>query len=205
MARKATRPGPGRPPSIKDAHRKIRDAAAAAFAEKGYDGTSLQEVATAVGVTKAGLYHYFPTKEALYEAIVLDTLNDLIAGAEEAVAATPDPRAQLVGFMAAHAGYFERRRDRYRASFFGRGGGDMDGFTEDQLAARRDYVRLLEAILENGLRTGSFVVEDIPTVARGILGMLNWMARWYRPDGPKSAVEIAEIYARTVLGGIAAP
>ena len=62
------------------------DAAAALFAEKGFDNTSLQDVATAVGVTKAGLYHYFPTKHALFEAIVLDTLRDLHAGAVAAIA-----------------------------------------------------------------------------------------------------------------------
>lgn len=204
MTKKETRPGPGRPPSLEDPQRTICDAAATLFAEKGYDGASLQDVAQAVGVTKAGLYHYFQSKQALYEAIVLATLNDLRRTAEAAIAAAPGHHDKLVAFMSSHGGFVDHRRDRYRASFFGRSGGDMAGYTAEQLAARKSYVRLLETLLEDGVRDGAFRVEDVPTFARGVLGMLNWMARWYRPDGPRSAAWIAESYARTILSGIAA-
>lgn len=204
MTRKPNRPGPGRPPSIQDPTGTICNAAAELFADKGYEGASLQDVATAVGVTKAGLYHYFPTKQALYEAIVIATLRDLIEAAEKAVAAAPDHRARLIAFMTAHAGFFEENASKYRASFFGRGGGDLAGYTAEQLELRRTYVGIVERLLEEGAEAGELSVADAPTTARGILGMLNWMSRWYRPDGPQSAVEIAENFARTMLFGLIA-
>lgn len=194
---------PGRPPTINDPHRTICAAAAALFSAKGYESASLQDVADAVGVTKAGLYHYFPTKQALFDAIVLQTLKDLHDGARAAIALEQTHDRRLRGFMRAHAGYFSQNGDLYRASFFGRSGGEMTNFTENQLAARKAYTALLEDLLGDGVRDGAFVVDDVATFARGLLGMLNWMARWYRPEGPKTAVEIADSYARTIMAGIA--
>lgn len=192
----------GRPPTIKDPVRTICDAAASLIAEKGYDTTSLQDVANAVGVTKAGLYHYFPTKQALFETIVLDTLEELYRDASAAIVAETDHRAKLTSFMSAHAAYFSEHGERYRASFFGRSGDELANYTPQQVAARKAYTRLLEELLENGVRDNAFVVSDIPTFARGILGMLNWMARWYRADGPQTAPQIAESYAKTILAGL---
>jgi AcrR family transcriptional regulator len=97
--KKQNRSGPGRPPTITDPFRTICDAASALFAEKGYETASLQDVADAVGVTKAGLYHYFSTKQALFDAIVLNTLEELHETASAAIAAQPDHRSRLIGFM----------------------------------------------------------------------------------------------------------
>ncbi|MGV0816340.1 TetR/AcrR family transcriptional regulator [Martelella sp. AMO21009] len=202
MKNKKPRSGPGRPSSMEDPYRVICDAAAALFAEKGFDNTSLQDVATAVGVTKAGLYHYFPTKQALFEAILKDTLRDLHAGAVAAIAAHDSYPDKLTAFMTAHARYFSEHGERYRASFFGRGGGgERASLTPDERAMRKAYVQLLEGVVEAGVDAGAITVSDVPTFARGVLGMLNWMARWYRPDGRLTAAEIAESYAQILLAG----
>ena len=140
---------------MEDPYRMICDAAAALFAEKGFDNTSLQDVATAVGVTKAGLYHYFPTKHALFEAIVLDTLRDLHAGAVAAIAAHNGYPDKLTAFMTAHARYFSEHGERYRASFFGRGGGgERANLTPDERAMRKAYVQLLGGRGEGRRRRG---------------------------------------------------
>ena len=194
--------GRGRPPSIDDPQKTISDVAAALFSVKGYEGTSLQDVADAVGFTKAGLYHYYPSKPKLFESIVLGTLADMLHQAERAVAAQSGVKGKLKAFMMAHAEYFDQNRDRYRASFFGRAGWERADFKPDELAARRAYMHLLQNILETGGDELSLDAKDIATAARGILGMLNWMARWYRPEGPKTATEIAEFYAEMLLNGL---
>lgn len=195
-------PRPGRPSTLRDPRRTICDAAAALFAAKGYDATSLQDVAAAVGVTKAGLYYYFATKQDLFDTIVLAVLSDMLALARERAGTVATPAERVGAFMAAHAAYFETNRDRYRAAFIGRGG-DLYVFTPDQMTARRAYTDFLTGILEEGRGAGVFAFDDAPLVARGILGMLNWMTRWYNPQGRKSAEEIAADYARIVLKGIA--
>jgi len=203
MKKRENRAGPGRPPTFKDPLGTICDAASRLFAEKGYDTTSLQDVAQSVGVTKAGLYHYFPTKQALFDTIVLNTLEELYAAASSEIARHSDHRSKLTGFMSTHAAYFSENGDKYRASFFARGGREMSNYTAEQLQARKAYTRLLEDLLAAGVRDGAFEIADIPTFARGILGMLNWMARWFRADGPQTAPQIAESYAKTILAGIA--
>ena len=153
-------------------------------------------------MTKAGLYHYFPTKQSLFDRIVTDTLNDLVDGARVAVGGAEGVDAALGSFMRAHAAFFETNQDRYRASFFGRTGGETSGFTEEQLAARRTYAGILENLLSESVRRGETEIADPKVLARGILGMLNWMARWYRADGKASATEIAAQYSDIVLKGI---
>lgn len=201
MAKTASKPGPGRPPNLRDPHAAIKDAAAALFASKGFETSTLQEVAEAVGVTKAGVYHYFPSKEALFNAIALDVLSDLLTAARARVSQVSTPEERLKAFMLAHAAFFEANRDRYRAAFIGRGGDTRD-FTPEQLAARRAYTDFLVGLLKDGREAGAFEFDDAATTARGILGMVNWMARWYRPDGRQTAVEITGDFAATLLRGL---
>jgi AcrR family transcriptional regulator len=205
MKKTKPRPGPGRPSSMDDPHRTICDAAALLFAQKGYDATSLQDVADRVGVTKAGLYYYFPTKDALFDKIVLRVLEEMLETTKAAVATKAGLDQRLTAFMVAHADYFLAHRDTYRSSFFGRTGGRSSDYNAEQLAARRAYVRFLEDILKDGASEGTMKPEDVPTLARGILGMLNWMARWYQPDGAKSPQQIAESYAEILLRGLLKP
>ncbi|MDJ0931869.1 TetR family transcriptional regulator [Breoghania sp.] len=170
MSTKDTPPRPGRPATI-------RDAAAALFAAKGYDGTSLQDVTSAVGVTKAGR--------------ALPLLLHQAGSVRHDRARRPVRHARLgegacgEGGDAGRAGrrlhgrasaYFEANRNPYRAAFIGRGG-DLYVFTPEQMAARRAYTDFLTAILEEGRAQGAFVFDDAPLTTRGILGMLNWMTR----------------------------
>ncbi|WP_216665241.1 TetR/AcrR family transcriptional regulator [Pseudoruegeria sp. HB172150] len=203
MTDTASRPGPGRPPSMTDPVGSILGAAAGLFAGKGYEGASLQDVARAVGMTKAGIYHYFGSKQDLYDAIVLSVLSDMLENAQAAVAQADGHDTRLRAFMVSHGRYLQENHDKYRASFIGRAGGDTTGYTENQIDARRNYTRFLEQIIRDGCADGAFETDDVPTTARGILGMLNWMARWYQPTGPKNAAEIADGYATLILAGLA--
>lgn len=202
MSKSTPSSGLGRPPSIKDPAAAICNAAAKLIAQNGYDGTSLQDVAKVVGMTKAGLYHYFPTKQAIFDAITLTTLKDMQKDVEAALSSQARASDKLEAFMIAHASYFDSHRDNYGASFFGRAGGGDGDYTPAQLALRKAYVKSLEDILRVGVADGSFNIPDIGNFARGILGMLNWMSRWHRADGEQSAASIAQGYAQTILTGI---
>lgn len=193
----------GRPPSMTDPRSKICAAAAGLIAENGYASTSIQEVADAVGITKAGVYHYFRNKLALYETIALETLSDMLATVQNAVAQADDHEGRLVAFMCAHAEFFEANRSRYMASFFGFGGQNNREYTPAQLEARDAYISFLESLLSAAQKDGVIIQEEVPILSRGVLGMLNWMARWYRPNGDLAAREIAERYAKVFWRGIA--
>ena len=90
---------PGRPPTLENARDRILDDASALFAKEGYDGTSLGELAEAIGVTKAAIYHYFPNKKEIYEAIIVRTLDGLLRYVTDEIGAADHPEKALARFM----------------------------------------------------------------------------------------------------------
>lgn len=179
----------------------IRSAAARLFAEQGYEGTSLHDIARAVKVTKAAVYHYFPTKQDIFDAIVLALLNDMRTEVLAAIA--PEDRAdrQLRAFVLCHAGFIARNLAGFR-TMFGSRGGTRQPYTPEQIAARAAYEQVLRDILSAGAASGKLTVVDIPTTARAILGMLNWLSRWFAADGERTADEIADVMGTLVLNGL---
>src|SRR5690606_30810222 len=99
----------GRPPTLPDARARILDQAAELFARRGYENSSVGELAAALGVSKAALYHYFPTKQDIFDSIIVEVLQGLrdeVAGELAGASGAPE---RLRRFMLAHARYFERR------------------------------------------------------------------------------------------------
>src|SRR5690606_3753135 len=85
----------GRPPATENPRERILDAAASLFAARGYETSSLGDLAAAMKVSKAAIYHYFSTKQDIYDAIILRTLEGLEEEVERAVGAEQTPPARL--------------------------------------------------------------------------------------------------------------
>jgi AcrR family transcriptional regulator len=197
------RAAPGRPPGRTAPRAAILRAAAGLFAARGYDGTSLNDIAAQVGLTKAGLYHYFASKHEIFDRIILQLLAEMQAEVSAAVAAAAaaGPEARLAAFMRGHADFLARHLAEFRTLFGGRGGAAAP-YTPDEIAARRAYEAGLVAILEDGRQSGAFAFADAGEQARAILGMLNWMSRWWRPGRDRPAAEIAADFHRTFCLGL---
>ncbi len=192
----------GRPPSMENPRGRILDEAAALFAREGYDATSLGRLAEAVGVTKAAIYHYFPSKQDIYEAIIVQTLEGLLAHVRPAVAAAPEPRAALAGFMRAHADYFEAHHDGFAALLVGYGGMRNRALIEQAQTLRAEYEALLRGVIARGVTEGAFRDLDPAVTSRAVLSMLNWMVRWFRPGQGRKASDFAQDYCDLILRGM---
>src|SRR5690606_8087433 len=97
----------GRPATLDAPRETILRAATMLFAGRGYTETSLMDIAQAVGLSKAAVYHYFPTKQVIYEAIVVDLLQRLCAHVEGSIAGAPPSTAErLRRMMHSHAAFF---------------------------------------------------------------------------------------------------
>ncbi|TKT69642.1 TetR/AcrR family transcriptional regulator [Aquamicrobium sp. LC103] len=184
----------GRPPKLDDARARILAEAAALFAEQGYETSSLSELAARLGLTKPAIYHYYSSKQDLFDAVILETLTGLVANVEEALADTTGPCEKLRRFMVGHARYFAGHRDGFVTMLVGFGGMKNTEFREDSLVLRRRYEQLLRDIVSEGVETGAFRQVDPVVTARAILSMLSWMVRWFQPSGGKTAEEIALEY-----------
>lgn len=192
----------GRPPLIADARGKIMEEAAVLFARAGYDKSSLADVANRVGVTKAGIFHYFKTKQELYDAIIVRTLEGLIQEVRAALLDAGTPAERLKTLMLTHARYFQSHYWGFACMLIGFGGMEEPGSRADAVRMRRDYELMLRAILQDGIDDGSFNTVDVAVTGRAILSMLNWMVRWFQIDGARPAEAFAAEYYELVLGGL---
>lgn len=180
---------------------RILQEAAKLFTEKGYEATSVQDIAQALGLSKAALYHHFRSKEEILYAISLLALEGLVAAGEKALN-VEDPKEALCRFMEAHARYFAENRPFFVAM--------LQGIQSLSPEHRAETVRLrdrheanLRAILKRGMAAGVFREVDVALAGRAVLSMLNWMIRWFRPEGPMRAEEVARGYCGLILRGLA--
>lgn len=193
---------PGRPATIDMPRETILAHSSRLFAETGYERTSLNDVARSVGLSKAAVYHYFPTKQAIYEAIVANLLRRLHDHVAAAVAQADGHGARLRAFMLAHAAYFEAHHTEFVTLLHGVSGiGTAQ--TDPQRAVRDGYESLLRRLLTEGVADGAFVTRDVNVTALAILSMLNWMSRWFDPKGARRATDFAQDYFENCHNGLA--
>lgn len=197
----AKRPRAGRPPTMAAPRERILEEAARLFARCGYESSSIADLAAAIGVSKAAIYHYYTTKQDIYDAIILDVLAGLTASVSQAVSQVTAAPERLRQFMVAHARYFENHHAQFVTMLIGYSG---MAITEREDAARlRDgYERLLRQIISDGIARGEFRSLDVAATGRAVLSMLNWMARWYQPGGAQTAEAIVAGYFDLLSGGM---
>jgi TetR/AcrR family transcriptional regulator, cholesterol catabolism regulator len=192
-------------PAAVDATRsRILDTAAALFREKGYDGTSMNDLATRVGITAPGLYWHFSSKEDILveylEASMLDLLH--MTGSASAATSPPD---KLRAFVVAHVLFQIERLDRAKVYGVVAYGHDQlkRSLGEEQQARLRGLERRhlgnLERILQDGVASSDFEVADVHSVAFAILAMGEHAIFWFQPDGRMAAAELAALYGDLAL------
>jgi AcrR family transcriptional regulator len=201
---RSRRRSPGRPPFHDNQRDRVVACAAELFAREGFENVGMERLAEAVGISKAGIYHYFGAKHEILDAIVVTTLDGLIDAVTDAVERAPTPRRRLVAFMTAHAAYFEANYWAFTAMLVGFGGIRSPSMRGAVVEQRDDYESLLREIIADGIEAGDFRRVDLATASRAALSMLNWMVRWFDPSGPERAADLAAAYVELLLDGIRA-
>jgi AcrR family transcriptional regulator len=188
---------------------QIRIEASRLFVEKGYDGTSMQDIADAVGLTKAGVYHFVDSKEELLSQILDDGVGALERDVLEPARAVADPEARLTTWIRLHVENISKLETDV--------GNPVTAVVENLVGLgeeRRSQInsRLRQvldltrgALLE--LKGQGRLAEGIdPTVAAfSIIGMVMWTNRWRRPGGRLSSQDVAESIVRIALHGVLKP
>jgi AcrR family transcriptional regulator len=179
-------------------------AAAQTFRTRGFDATSVSDIARALGLTKAGLYHHFESKEALLFEIMTFGLECVRDEVVVPVRGIRDPEERLRQLIVRHARITTRGQgavahlgDEIRA---------LPPVSRKQIEEKmRVYFDLIRNTLLE-LRAARRLREVDATVATfSILGMILWLPRWFRQDGPLTQDEVAEQIAKFALGGLIDP
>ncbi len=185
--------------------KRIQQCAVELFYERGYQATTMREIALACGLTPGALYNHLTSKDQLLGSIVVDIHRELQLQLDEAVdEAGDDPREQLQGFCRAHAFFHTTFIIEARVANREIGSLPEDARAE-VVAIRRRAANQLRDIIRRGVDAGVFEIPNVNAVANLILTMAVQVASWYRPDGDLSREEMAdldaEIALRMVTGG----
>jgi len=180
-------------------------AASSVFRDIGYQKATLEDVAREVGINRATLYYYVGTKEELLVALLTAPISAMTVRLEEDATHEGPAREKLA---VALRGYVETLEEYPELFIFLRENvhAAMTGPDAEALVAEADrYGRILTQIIRDGAESGEFRSDVNPQVAvLGILGMFNWMHRWYRPGGQRSLIEIGDDLVRMSLAAIEA-
>lgn len=177
---------------------RILRAAASLFRQQGYHGTSLHAISQQVGITKSSLYHHFPSKQALLSAILEFTVERMTPQLEEVAGADLPASVRLAEAMRLHVLATVADQDSV-ACFIEEGRFLEPEFSATHIAKRDHYEGCFRRILQDGVDNGEFLAPDVRITSLAIFGMSNWLARWYDPNGHRSAEEIAEEFAEIAL------
>ena len=180
--------------------REVVDTAAELFAERGYDGTSMNELTEATGLAAGGLYHYIEGKDDLLIAICDELLEPLLERAREIVAVEATPVEQLRELAAAWVDHVVTHRHHMLVFTQERQAIEREPRWRRVRSQRRAFEQTLDDVLARGEADGSMRFADRRLSLLALLGMVNYTPQWVRPDGRLSPDEIAEGYVAMVLG-----
>ena len=179
----------------------ILEAAARIFSEKGFHATSMQDIAEAVDLQKASLYHHFPSKQEILVEI-LDQALDLINSRLEAVSSQPlSADEKLRQAMVSYLQTIAENQDLAAVLLLEIRSLDPE-LKARQASKREKFEGIWKELITEGKEQGIFNNVDPSLTGRAILGVMNWTVTWYRKDGPRSAREIADMFANLLLEGL---
>ena len=171
---------------------RIRKAALGLFARHGYAAVSMRQIAKDVGVQAGALYNYTPDKQSLLFRLMQDHMQDLLAAYGELEKPT-DAETALRRFVGFHIRFHMERPDEVFIAFMELRNLTPENFSEIE-GLRRAYEDSLEAILQDGQKSGLFSVADTKIATLAVIAMLNGVMTWYRAGGRLSLDEVEQDY-----------
>ncbi|MCJ7823352.1 MAG: TetR/AcrR family transcriptional regulator, partial [Anaerolineales bacterium] len=182
----------------------IIQAAAQIFRQKGYHGTSMQDIADAVHLQKASLYHHITGKQEILVAILDQALELLIDDMQAVVNSTHTPQEKIRLAMRTYVHRLTQDLDLATVLLM-----EHRSLDEELRAIhieRRDrFEALWRGIVEEGIDSSVFRPVDARLTSFAFLGVLNWMITWYRHEGSLSGEQIADRFADLLLAGLIEP
>lgn len=182
---------------------QILEAAAQIFSEKGFHAASMRDIADAVDLRKASLYHHVTSKQEILVDLLDKALDVLIAGMEKVVYQDISPEDKLRLAMKTYLNILTERRDLSSVLLLEHRSLEPK-FRRRHIPRRDKFEGLVRDIIEEGLEQGVFACENPRLAVKTILGVINWTIMWYRPEGDQTPDEIADFNADLLIDGLRA-
>lgn len=179
----------------------ILDAAAQVFRQKGFHGASMSDIADAVNLQKASLYHHVTSKQEILFELLEQALHLLLEKISVISARELPADEKLRMMIREYLQILAENIDLASVLLF-----------EHRALERRQHARhipnrdkfesLWRNVLVEGVESGLFKCDDVALTVRALLGLMNWTITWFHPDGGKSIQQIADDYSSLLLNGL---
>ncbi len=181
----------------------ILDAGALLMQQRGFVGTTVEDVTDQLDLTKAAFYYYVENKEQLLFQIATQTLAlaDASVSAIERSNATPDRK---LGEMIESFVRLVAERPAFFTVYFQEKGHLSAAHLRTVTRVERKIAGALERVLREGMAAGAFRTSDPAVAAFAILGMCFWVYKWFRPDGRAKVADVSATFQALVLRGLQA-
>jgi AcrR family transcriptional regulator len=180
------------------AEARLISAAVQMFSTRGYSAVGIREIAREAGVTIGALYHYAPSKEALFLRILNEAYESAIAQLEAAARSTTSAAGRVTAMICAQVQGEVSGRDVWNVTK-----AELRALTpeaREQVIALRDrYEAVWARVLAEGQEAGDFAIDDAVIARFSLIKMCGGVADWYRADGRLTLDEICDLLARQAL------
>ncbi|MDP3479917.1 MAG: TetR/AcrR family transcriptional regulator [Desulfoprunum sp.] len=175
--------------------------AARIFREKGYNGSSLRDLAKRAGVQGGSIYHHFSSKQEILYMIMECTMTTLILNVRQAIEGVERPLDRLRKAIQFHIEYHTIDTDETYVTDSELRSLEPANYTKI-VALRNRYERVFREIMAEGLARGEMHIDDVNLASKALLQMCTGISYWYTPAGEKSISDIAKQYIDLFFWGI---
>src|SRR5271155_196702 len=179
---------------------KILTHATEVFCKKGYEGASMRDLSRATGMSLAGLYYYFESKERLLFLVQKHTFSNLLEKLKARLENVTDPEERIRIFILNHVEYFVRNQRGLKVLSH-EDDSLKNGLRSEIAGIKREYYRICLGLMED-LRRKRDLDFNTRTAVMSLFGMINWIYTWYNPRVDGDAEALAERMSNIVLNGI---
>jgi TetR/AcrR family transcriptional regulator, cholesterol catabolism regulator len=179
---------------------KILEHATEVFCEKGYEGASMRDLSRASGMSLAGMYYYFESKERLLYLIQKHTFTTIVTRLRERLEGVSDPEERIRLLILNHVEYFLANQKAMKVLSH-EDDALKNGFGSEIAAIKREYYRLCMGLMDGFKQAGELEFSSRMAVL-SLFGMMNWIYTWYNPRVDAGADELARQMAEIFLRGV---
>jgi TetR/AcrR family transcriptional regulator, cholesterol catabolism regulator len=173
------------------------------FRKKGYEGASMRDLSRATGMSLAGLYYYFESKERLLYLIQKHTFSTIVQRLKTRLEGIDDEEERIRIFILNHLEYFLANQAAMKVLSH-EAESLKNGFASEVAAIKREYYRICVGLLEELKRERGLQVSTRIAVL-SLFGMMNWIYTWHNPrvdaDADSIAKEMGDVFLRGVVAG----
>jgi AcrR family transcriptional regulator len=195
--------------TVVDSRQEILRTAARLFQQRGYDATSMNDVAAALKLSKGGLYHHFQSKDEILFEIMNHAMEITQERVLNPVRGIADPEERLRALIRLHIEVVLSPRDREITVMLHENHPLPPALRKRINARKKDYIHFLESLMTE---VQNKVQNQAPNRAKGrvspraaafaLLGMINWIYQWYKPEGELQAQNLIPQFTDLIFGGI---